>query len=115
MRVAEVDLDAGRQLEALVPRHFRAAIPGQGAVELMRQAPSMSGQGRSHGVRVFGHRLDQHHLARASLHQGRDLAMGIAEQQVAFPVPWHGPVFYTSWAFADGDGIDDSAMNTGLL
>ena len=40
LRVAEVDINVGRQAEPAMIREFFAAVPGQGLVELGRQLPS---------------------------------------------------------------------------
>ena len=71
----------------------------------------MPGQRRSDGVGVFVHQLDQHHVARVSLDQRRNLAVGIAEQQIAFPVAWNCPILNAGWTLADGHCIDDTPMD----
>lgn len=110
MQVTEVDLDVGCHGVALATRHFRAAIPCQGAIELLRSC-----QGRGFGVRALVRQLEQRHVPCLPLHEGCDLAVGIAEQKVALPMAQHCLVLHIGWALADEHGIDDPAMDGGLL
>jgi hypothetical protein len=59
--------------------------------------------------------LDEHEVARLSLHQRGDLAVVRPEHQIAFPVTWHSAVLDRCRAFADRHGIDDLAVDVGLL
>jgi len=69
--------------------HLGASVPGQGFVEFVRQLASVLDQSVDDGLRVFAIELYQHHVPRLAFDQGRDLAIGAAENQVAFPVTWH--------------------------
>ena len=46
--------------------------------------------------------VQQHHVAGGALDEGADRGRGVlADDQVAFPVAGHGPVFDLGWPFAD--------------
>ena len=49
------------------------------------------------------------------LYQRCNLAVGIAEQEIAFPMTRHCTILYAGWALANGHCIDDSAMDRRLL
>ena len=60
---------------------------------------------------VLARHLHEHHVTRLTLDQRRDLAVVIAEHQVAFPMPWYCSVLNAGGSLADRDGIDDLAVN----
>ena len=59
--------------------------------------------------------LHQHHVACLTLDQRCDLAVATTEQQVSFPVTRYRSIFDGSWALTDRDGVDDLAVDIGLL
>ena len=110
LRVAEVDLDVGRQGELLMVRHLAAAIPGQRLVEFPGQLAGMANECVDDRLGVLARRPNQHHVTRLSFHQRRDLAVVAAEQQVAFPVTRDGPILSLRGLLADRYGVGDLAQ-----
>ena len=43
-------------------------------------------------------------------HQGHDVAVFSAADQIALPVSWDRSVFDLRWSFPDRDGLDDLAL-----
>nr|SPD49061.1 protein of unknown function [Cupriavidus taiwanensis] len=62
LRIAEVDLDVGRDSEALVTSHLRATIPSQRFVLFLRQLASVLDQGVDYSLGVLAGNLYQHPL-----------------------------------------------------
>jgi hypothetical protein len=50
-----------------------------------------------------------------TLDQRCDLAVATTEQQVSFPVTRYRSIFDGNWALTDRDGVDDLAVDIGLL
>ena len=59
--------------------------------------------------------LDQHHIARVTLDQGRDLRVVAAADKITFPVTGYGSILDFGWSLTDRDGVADPAMVLGLL
>ena len=93
-RITEVHLDVGVQAEALVIRHFLAAIPGQRFIEFSWQLVGMLDQRVNDGLGVFALHPDQHDVTRMTFHQCCNLAVVAADEQVAFPVTRDGSIFH---------------------
>src|SRR5207245_9504318 len=91
-RVAEVDLDLGGDGELGVVGHLQAAIPGQRAAQLLRQARDLPAERLGDRAAARAADRDQQHEAGVALDQRRDLAVAAALQQVAFPVAGDRPV-----------------------
>ena len=70
LRVAEIDLDVGREREAFVVGHLLAAIPGQRLVEILRQFVRMLDQRIHDGLAILAANLDEHDVARLPLDKG---------------------------------------------
>src|SRR4030095_1589874 len=68
-----------------------------------------------HRFGVLAHYAHEHEVARLALHQGGDLAVVAAEEQVSLPVARHGPVFGLGWTLADRYRLGDPAMVGALL
>ncbi len=49
------------------------------------------------------------------LHQGRDLAVVAAAQQITFPVTRYGAILNLGWPFPDRDRVADPAVVLCLL
>jgi len=74
---------------------------------------------RGHDRRcVFAGYFDQRNKTRMTLHQGGDMAVVGAAQQIALPMTRDGAVLDFCRPFPDGDGIDDLttavSVNTGM-
>ena len=91
---AEVDRDPGRGGEGFVLGHLLALVPGQAHSQSARHCVERRGQRRGgrRGGSAFGKR-DEHRVAALGFDQGRNCGTATAaDDQVAFPVPWRGPV-----------------------
>ena len=86
LRITEVDLDVGRQCEALVVGHLFTPIPSQRLVEFLRQLASVFDQRVYDRTGIFSGDLYQHHVAGMTFDEGRNLAAIGSSQQVTFPV-----------------------------
>ena len=93
LRIAEVALNIRGQGELLVGMHLGAPAPGQGLVKLLWQLAGMLDERVDDRLRVFAIELHQHHVARLTLDQRRDLAVATAKDQITFPMPRHSSVF----------------------
>jgi hypothetical protein len=56
---------------------------------------------------VFAGHFDEHGKTRMSFHQGCDVTVLAASEQVALPMTGNRAVFNLGWPFPDRDGIDD--------
>ena len=92
VRIAEIDLDVGRQCQALVIGEFFASVPGQGLVEFAGQSLRLFDQCRDDAFGVFVGDLDQHHVARVALDQRGDIAVLRSADQVTLPVAGNGAI-----------------------
>jgi hypothetical protein len=94
--IAEVDVDSGVHGELGVFSHFGPLIPGERSGERSGKMPDLSGDGISDGfgTTVVGE-VEQHHEPAGPLHQHPDLgcAFSSSDDQVAFPMSGHSPVF----------------------
>ena len=61
---------------------------------------------------VFAGHFDQDDKTRMSFHQGSDVTVAGAAEQVSLPVTGDGTIFNLCRSLADGDGIDD--LTSGL-
>src|SRR3974377_1996539 len=111
MWIAEIDLHVGSDGETLVVGHLLAAIPGQGAAQLLRQSAHLFGDRDDHGCGVPAPDIVQHHKAGLALDQRRDVRVVGPGEKISFPVTWHGAVLSLGWPFADGDSIDDLSQS----
>lgn len=60
---------------------------------------------------VFAIELHQHHVARLTFYQRRDLAVATAKDQIAFPMSRHSSVLNARGTFTDRDSISDLSMD----
>jgi hypothetical protein len=110
-RFAEIDLHIGSDGETLVVGHLLAAIPGQGAAQLLRQFAHMFRERADHGCGVPARDLEKHHKAGMALDERRDVRVVRPGEKIPFPVTWHGAVLSLGRPFADGDSIDDLSQS----
>lgn len=75
----------------------------------------MLDQGIDHRLGVLAVDLGEHHVARVALYERCELAIVATEQQIAFSVTRHGPVFNRGGALTDRYRVGDPAVNLGLL
>ena len=113
--ITEVHLDVGGEREALMIGQLLAAIPGQRLVEFPRSLVRLLDKRVDLRLGVLALDPDQHHVARVAFHQGGDLAVVAAEQQVTFPVARHCTVLDLGGALTDRDGVGDPAVIARLL
>ena len=71
--IAEIDPHVGSDGETLVVGHLLAAIPGQGAAQLLRQFAHMFRERADHGCGVLARDLEKHHKAGMALDERRDV------------------------------------------
>ena len=75
--------------ETMLP-HFRPLVVGERATQLSRQRPQFAREGLPHRGRVLGFQGYQHSKSRGPLHQRAERrGIGMADQQVALPMPRH--------------------------
>src|SRR6516225_5742948 len=84
--IAEIDLHVGSDGEALVVGHLLAAIPGQGAAQLLRQFAHMFRERADHGCGVPARDLEKHHKAGMALDERRDVRVVCPGEKISFPV-----------------------------
>jgi very-short-patch-repair endonuclease len=103
VRVAEVDLHAGVDRELAVLGELAALVPGDGPHEGGRKSLDLGGhRGANELGGVTVGKMQQHHEPSRSLDESADCgAVVLADEQVAFPVAGHGPVFDLSGPFRD--------------
>ena len=71
-------------------REFQPAIPRQCSHQPRGESLDVSRERPHHCLRFFSGDPDQADVARAPLHEGRDIGIARAHEQVAFPVPGDG-------------------------
>jgi hypothetical protein len=111
VRIAEIDIDAGVDLEAHVLSHLVALVPGQATAQRRRKRLDGFGHRLAHmfGAASLAQR-EQHHEPRAALDEGADRALVVlAHQQIALPVTRDGAVCRLGRTLADHDHLRDAA------
>ena len=113
-------MQAGVDAQLRVLRHLRALVPGQRAAQLLGQRGDRGGDrvadrlGAVAGERgavldprpavpVHRRQVQQHGEAGGALDQRADRRAVQAEDQIALPVPGHGPVLGLGGPLADQD------------
>src|SRR6185436_3550765 len=87
-RVTKIDLDLGGQCQALMIGKLFASVPGQRPVKFTGQSLRSFDQRRDDAFSILVRDLDQHHVARMTLHKRCDIAVpGSADQS---PSQWPG-------------------------
>ncbi|AOJ40770.1 hypothetical protein WJ23_22425 [Burkholderia lata] len=99
--IAEVDLDVRRNSEALVAGHLRAPIPRQRFIQFLRKLAGVSYQSIDDSLRVLAGNLHQHHEPGLAFDECCNLAVGVAEQQIAFPVSGNCSILGCARALTD--------------
>ena len=74
-RVAEINIDIGLQAKPSMIRELLATIPGQRFVQFRRQLPCLLDESGNHRLRIFTRHPRQHHIARMTFHQGRNVTV----------------------------------------
>jgi len=64
---------------------------------------------------VLSLQANKHHVASVSFHQGRDLTVIAAAQEIALPVTRHRTILSFSRSFPDRDRVGDPAVVPCLL
>ena len=90
--------------------HLGSTIPGQRFVEFLRQLASVLDECIDDRLGILAGDLHQHHVARLTFDEGRNLAAPAAAQQITFPVTGYRAVFNCGRAFADRHRVADSAV-----
>ncbi len=106
VRVAEVDRHAGLLGDFSMPRHLPPLFVGHALAHSQRHAIERRAEAlHRRGRRRVVH-LDQHQVAAGALHQGADRrGVGLALNQVTFPMPRRQPVFDLRRAYVDADHL----------
>lgn len=99
--IAEVDLDVRCDSEALVASHLRAPIPSQRFIQFLRKLAGVSYESVDYSLRVLAGNLYQHHEPGLAFDECCNLTVGVAEQQIAFPVPGYCSILGRARAFTD--------------
>jgi len=86
LRIAEVNIDVGRQAKPPMIGQFLAAVPGQRFVQFARQLLGLLDERRDHRPGAFIGHLGQQHIARMTFHQGDDVTVLRSRQEIALPV-----------------------------
>ena len=110
VRVAEVNRHPSLLGDFSMPRHFSTLVVGHALAHRQRHAIERCTEAfHRRGRRRVVH-LHQHQVATGSLHQrAYTRGVGFALDQVAFPMPWHQPVFDLRWAHMDADHLGNLA------
>ncbi len=112
MGVAEVNCHPGLLGDFSMPRHFSALVVGHALAHRQRHAierctEAFHRRGRRRVVHLY-----QHQVATGTFHQrAYRRGVGLALDQIAFPMPWHQPVFDLRWAHMDADHLGDLAAS----
>ena len=75
LRIAEVNVDVGRQRQAPMVRKLLAAVPGQRLIQLIRYRLRLLDQRGNYGLGILVGDLRQCHVTRLPFDQGRDVAV----------------------------------------
>ena len=128
LRVAEVDLDAGIDLEAGVLRHLGALVPGERASQFLGQGGDGTRDrvtnrlgavsckrrpvldARPSTMTLHARQMQQHREARRALDQRADRRAAEPQDQVAFPVARHRPVIGFGRTLGDHDVGRDEVL-----
>ena len=82
LRITEVDLHLRVHREALVFGHLQASVPSQGASQGCGQFTNLPAQRGDDGRCVFAGHFDQDDKTRMSFHQGCDVTVAGAGEQI---------------------------------
>ena len=108
LRVAEVDVHISRDRKRPVRGQFTAAVPRQRGHQARGKRAHRPRERTDDADGVFPRQPDEEDDAGSPLDQGRDVRVSGARQQVALPVPRHGPVRRLRRTLADGHRINDA-------
>src|SRR5262245_63311192 len=75
LRIAEVNVDIGRQRQAPMIRKLLAAVPGQRLIQLIRYLLRLLDQRGNNSLGILVGDLRQCHVTRLPFDQGRDVAV----------------------------------------
>jgi hypothetical protein len=87
--------------------HLQPSVPGQGSSQGCGEFRNLPGQRGDDGRCVLTAHFDQDGETRMPFHQGGDVTVLDAAEQIALPMTSDGAVFNLCGSFPDGDGIDD--------
>ena len=88
--------------KALVFGHLEDSVPSEGASQSCGEFANLPGQCVDDGRRVLAWYFYQDGETRVPFHQGCDMTVAGAAEQVAFPVTRDGAIFLFCGPFADG-------------
>jgi hypothetical protein len=106
-------LAVGRFGEIDVSSSFPHGLKAEGKEQLWRslqrrrEFTNLSAERGDDGRCVLAGHFDQDDKARMSFHEGRDVTVAGAGEQIALPVTGNSAVFSFCRPLPDGDGIDD--------
>ena len=112
LRIAEEDFHIGGHGEALMFGHLQSSVPGQGAPQGRGEFTNVPAQRGDDRRCVFAEYFDQDGKTRMPFHQGCDVTIFGAAEQIALPMTGNSAVFNFYRSFPDRDGIDD--LTSGL-
>ena len=92
--------------------HLQPSVPGQGSSHRCGEFSNLPGQRGDYGRRILAGHFDQYGETRMSFHQGCDVTVLYAAEQIALPMTGDSTIFNLCRPFPDGDGIDD--LTSGL-
>jgi hypothetical protein len=103
LRITEVDFHIGGHREALVFGHLQPSVPGQRAPQGHGELTNLPAQRGDDRRCVFAGHFDQDSKTRMSFHQGCDVTVAGAAEQIALPMTGNGAVFNFCRSFPNGD------------
>src|SRR5664280_1914629 len=107
LRIAEVNVDIGRQRKSSMIRKLLAPVPGQRLIQLTRQHFRLLDERGNNRLGVLIGYLHQHHVTGMTFDQGRDVAVPRPGQEIALPMTRHRPIFNRCRSLTDRDEILD--------
>src|SRR5271170_6273797 len=93
LRITEVDVHLRGHGEALVFGHLQPSVPGQRAPQRRGEFTSLPGQRIDYGRCVLAGHFDQDGETQMSFHQGCDVTVAGAAEQISLPMTRNGTIF----------------------
>ncbi len=109
MRITEVNFHIRVHREGPVFGHLQSAVPGQRTPQGRGEFTNVPAQCGDDNSRILAGHLYQRGKTRMSFHQGHNVTVLCAADEITLPITGNGAVLDLCGSFPNGEGIDDSA------
>ena len=90
---------------------FAATIPCQGLHEPVGQPSDTPGDGTRDRVCVLTRQSHEHHVARLTFDERRDVRASSSFKEIAFPMTRHSAILDFCWSLSNGNGVENLPLS----